>query len=123
MSISINHPIHCANWRAKNPGYGRSYYAANKEKFIQNKNKFAALRYELVNRAKTRPCADCGRQYHPFVMDLDHRPGELKIACVSQLVNRHAKIEIIEREIAKCDVVCSNCHRLRTLARRRHAHK
>lgn len=46
-------------------------------------------------------------------MDFDHRPDEVKVKNVSQLKT----LDDVKAEIAKCDVVCSNCHRLRTKRR------
>lgn len=50
-------------------------------------------------------------------MDFDHRDASLKVDAVSRLLRRASSIEELQQEIAKCDVVCSNCHRLRTKAR------
>ena len=46
-------------------------------------------------------------------MDFDHRLGEVKSFVISYAPGRHS-LEAITAEIAKCDVVCANCHRLRT---------
>ena len=66
----------------------------------------------IVNAAKDKPCADCGVKYPPYVMDLDHVRGE-KFKNVTKMIGRYSK-EMLLEEIAKCEVVCSNCHRLRT---------
>jgi len=58
------------------------------------------------------PCADCGQIYPACVMDFDHRPGEEKLFRVAGMVTRRR--ELVEAEIEKCDIVCSNCHRIRT---------
>lgn len=68
---------------------------------------------EFVAKLKNKPCKDCGLEFPPECMDFDHREPENKLAAVSQL---HNKQEIIA-EVAKCDLVCSNCHRTRTKAR------
>ena len=49
----------------------------------------------------------------PVCLDFHHRPGELKLANVTTLVNRAKPKQVILDEIAKCDVICSNCHRKR----------
>lgn len=72
----------------------------------------------IVRSFKDQPCMDCGNRFPPVCMDFDHRPGETKIVEVSHLANRIASPERIRAEIAKCDLVCANCHRLRTEARR-----
>lgn len=64
-----------------------------------------------------KPCADCGGLFDPVSMDFDHRPGEIKIGCVSVLAKTNAPTELIDSEIAKCDLVCANCHRVRTQQR------
>jgi hypothetical protein len=44
-------------------------------------------------------------------MDFDHREG--KNGDISQMVFTHSPEKLL-REIALCDVVCANCHRVRT---------
>jgi hypothetical protein len=51
-------------------------------------------------------------------MDLDHRPEEIKIYTLSKLQFITKPIDIVLDEIAKCDAVCSNCHRERTHLRK-----
>jgi hypothetical protein len=66
---------------------------------------------------KNKPCIDCGVQYPPCVLDFDHRPEEEKGFNIGTHGSEKATayhIEKIEKEIAKCDLVCANCHRVRT---------
>jgi hypothetical protein len=65
---------------------------------------------------KSRACADCGIKYPYYVMDFDHREGEIKQYELNRI--DRMSIKAILREIEKCDVVCSNCHRVRTYERR-----
>lgn len=69
---------------------------------------------------ETTPCTDCGRLYPYFVMDFDHVPGRgEKIGDLSRMVSGTYSWESILLEIKKCDVVCANCHRIRTFDRGR----
>jgi hypothetical protein len=69
---------------------------------------------EWVNSLKDKPCMDCGGSFPAVCMDYDHRPGEKKKALIAWMVsNRYSRKAILE-EIAKCDLVCANCHRVRT---------
>ncbi len=52
-------------------------------------------------------------------LDWDHVRG-VKVATVSQLVADRRPWSEIEDEIAKCELVCANCHRIRTCERRSH---
>lgn len=63
-----------------------------------------------------RGCMDCGYRDHPAALDLDHRPGEVKLIEGSALRFRGTWQQMLD-ELAKCDVVCSNCHRVRTFSR------
>lgn len=63
-------------------------------------------------------CVDCGYNAHAVALDFDHLPGTKKTANVSGLVKVGSYIEVIMDEIAKCEIVCSNCHRVRTHTRR-----
>jgi hypothetical protein len=66
---------------------------------------------KTIARLKDRPCADCGGHFPTFVMDFDHVRDKLSV--VSTLVYS-ASTERLIAEATKCDVVCSNCHRMRT---------
>lgn len=63
-------------------------------------------------------CADCGEQ-NPVVLEFDHI-GTDKFLGVSQMVSSNYGVEKIKQEIAKCQVVCANCHRIRTSVRGNH---
>jgi hypothetical protein len=70
----------------------------------------------LLDNAKNKPCADCGVKYDPWVMDFDHLRD--KKFTISGKASQGYSLEKLLAEIAKCDVVCSNCHRIRTHKRR-----
>lgn len=72
---------------------------------------------KAITRYKARPCKDCYGVFDPVCMDFDHVPERgTKIFEVSKGSDR--SLRAVATEIAKCDVVCANCHRLRTKARR-----
>jgi hypothetical protein len=69
---------------------------------------------ELIAELKRQPCADCGQRFPQYVMDFDHvgrKTGE-----VSKFVYTHSTQRLMA-EITNCDVVCANCHRVRTQER------
>lgn len=51
-------------------------------------------------------------------MDFDHRDPKEKMSGISEMVAGGYTDARIEEEVAKCDVVCANCHRLREHERR-----
>src|ERR1017187_3934911 len=53
-------------------------------------------------------CSDCGYREHPAALDFDHLPGTVKSDNVGNLI-LNASRERALAEIAKCEVVCSNC--------------
>lgn len=83
----------------------------------KNRTKREAAKRRYTRRAlflrevKSKPCADCGNVYPPYVMHFDHVRGE-------KLFNIGNRITIamsrLLAEIAKCDLVCANCHAIRT---------
>jgi len=85
------------------------------EKLSIAKQKAYLAQYLRDLKTKT-PCVDCGINYPYYVMDFDHVRG-VKHANVMELVSTLSKKKIDE-EIAKCEVVCSNCHRIRTHMRK-----
>ena len=69
----------------------------------------------IAQAAKDVPCADCGKRFPAVVMDFDHRdPNKKRYPAKGMAVLFSAGETALRAEIAKCDVVCSNCHRIRT---------
>jgi hypothetical protein len=85
------------------------------EKLSIAKQKAYLAQYLRDLKTKT-PCVDCGINYPYYVMDFDHVRGQ-KHANVMELVSTLSK-KRIDQEIAKCEIVCSNCHRIRTHMRK-----
>ena len=85
------------------------------EKLSIAKQKAYLAQYLRDLKTKT-PCIDCGINYPYYVMDFDHVRGT-KHANVMELIPTLSKKKIDE-EIAKCEIVCSNCHRIRTHMRK-----
>lgn len=75
---------------------------------------------EFVAHLKVKSgCIDCGFNAHPAALDFDHLPGSEKRRQISRMIQSHRNTLL--REIAKCEIVCSNCHRIRTWERRHQA--
>ena len=71
--------------------------------------------YRLLKHG--RACTDCGGTFHHAAMHWDHLPGTTKRREVSYMVLRGFRRETILDEIAKCELVCANCHAVRTFKR------
>jgi 5-methylcytosine-specific restriction endonuclease McrA len=61
----------------------------------------------------TTPCADCQLLFPYYVMDFDHVTDD-KEKAISVAMNQGWSKSKLEEEIAKCELVCANCHRQRT---------
>lgn len=109
-------PVRTATYDAK------VYYRKNRERIreqIKCSTDEKLKRYRaLIRERKAVPCADCGVQYPHYVMDFDHLPGTAKSFAISRLKASCSERTLLA-EIAKCEVVCSNCHRERTFSRPR----
>lgn len=71
-------------------------------------------RQAWLDSLKSKPCMDCGNTFPPECMDFDHRPGEEKLFNIRAGYMNSA---LLNDEIAKCDLICANCHRIRTRSR------
>ena len=69
----------------------------------------------FIRKQKKGPCEDCGGTFPPECMQFDHVRGEKHYTVASMVANSEAKIL---EEIAKCALVCANCHAIRTEAQR-----
>ena len=96
--------------------WSREHYARNRDKVRANvKERQTRIQIDnriLVAKIKDAPCVDCGGRFPSCAMDFDHRDPSQKLAGVGMMMGY--KIETIQKEIDKCDLVCANCHRIRT---------
>lgn len=95
----------------------RKWYEANKEPHKKNvHDRVVRIRGPLYERLRAyfldHICVDCG-QNDPLVLEFDHI-GDDKTKDVCKLLLEGYSWKVIEAEIAKCEVVCCNCHRRRT---------
>lgn len=84
----------------------------------EQKHRYMATNREIIREAKSVPCTDCGAAYPYYVMQFDHLDAatkEFNIGVIGPTASRSRLLA----EIAKCDVVCANCHAERTHSRRR----
>lgn len=63
------------------------------------------------------PCKDCGVSYPGPVMEYDHVPGRGDKLFGLAALPLQVDAWTVRREMAKCDLLCANCHRLRTIGR------
>lgn len=99
----------------------KRHYEANKSK-IKQRSKTRNRKQRNANKAYVdkikveSSCVDCG-EGNPLVLDFDHVKGK-KVGDISSMVYQSYCVESIQNEIDKCEVRCSNCHRVATHKRR-----
>lgn len=92
----------------------RKHYLKNKQRYIDYALAAREKLRNYVRQQKDKPCIDCGKRYPYYVMQFDHlRDKEYHI---SKLVNAN-NVKKLEAELAKCELVCANCHAERTYRR------
>lgn len=69
--------------------------------------------YDFISKIKSVPCQDCGNSYPSYVMDFDHRVPSEKTAEIGKVIS-NGSWPALYAEIDKCDIICANCHRIRT---------
>ena len=102
---------------------GKKYYLKNRgAQLIRNKTKKDQIRDYIRKYKEHRGCMDCGVKYPYYVLDLDHRdPNDKKFTPAA--LHKTGSWDKMIKEVRKCDVVCSNCHRERTHQRGHYTHK
>lgn len=92
------------------------WYKKNAKKHQRSVAHYRKLRKKKIRAwfaawKTTLKCSRCP-ETHPACLDFHHRDPKEKVVEVSVAVVRGGwSVEHIQREIAKCDVLCSNCHR------------
>jgi hypothetical protein len=78
--------------------------------------KFASRNLVWETKISRGTCADCDLQVtaeNLVVFDFDHRDPTVKRFAISSM-RSSVSFEALREEMSKCDLVCANCHRLRT---------
>ena len=106
--------------RACKAKYAHAHHKRNapsrRKKIAENRKvRVLAAREHVKNYLSTNPCMNCGES-NPIVLEFDHVRGTKKNN-ISDLVCDGFSVDVIQVEIDKCDVVCANCHRIRTSSR------
>jgi hypothetical protein len=114
-------------WRGNRWRCRTCQIAAQKRCYLKNRtleiskrreraDRIRAIQYAKIAEIKNVPCADCGHKFPHYVMEFDHI--EDKSYNVASMVGFNW--EKVLTEIKKCEVVCSNCHAIRTWNRLHH---
>ena len=92
-----NKRINQERWRVENPERERDVRRARKDR-----------KWDWV-RSRKGACVKCGES-DPACLDFHHRDGDEKQANLA-VVGASWSQARLEEELAKCDVLCANCHR------------
>ncbi len=96
--------------RECNKAYQKAHYIQNKPTYISNKKAREKANHDWLKEYKsTLQCSRCPEN-NPVCLDFHHRDPETKLFGIG---NDHYKVSLkkLQEEIAKCDVLCANCHR------------
>lgn len=89
----------------KHYGMQKAYY---KGKTNRNKEK---IRQFVSTYKQGKKCVRCGFD-NPIALDFHHRnPADKKFAISRACISGIGK-DRLDKEIAKCDLLCANCHRI-----------
>lgn len=104
------HACDRARWQPKNS-------LASRQKAVRRKQVIRLSIRAVLRAAKNVPCADCGGRFPPEAMDFDHLPHKGKRFSLSNV--QYATMASVVAEMERCEIVCANCHRIRTAGRNR----
>src|SRR5207302_274218 len=98
--------------------YDRSYYLQRGRPARRARQRAAidAARTWMASIKQGVPCMDCGQAFPVYVMHWDHLPQFKKIGNISVMVASRTRAVVLE-ELRKCELVCANCHVMRTVGR------
>jgi hypothetical protein len=94
----------------------RNCYQKRKEYYKNVSKIHRSNMMDFLKEQKNVPCKDCNIKYPYYVMDFDHIKN--KKFNVGMTWKSKGRLQIIE-ELKNCEVVCANCHRIRTHIKRK----
>ena len=97
--------------------YDHHYNLRNHRPWADQKLAWQQSRGLWLREMKTgKTCTDCGGSFPPEAMQWDHLPGTVKLGEISSKIRRWST-KLIFEELANCELVCANCHAIRTYKR------
>ncbi len=97
--------------KTKNREYQKKHYSLNKKYYKDKANEREARIKEDFKKIKSLlKCERCPES-HFACLDFHHKNPEEKEISISKAVAMSWSIKRIEKEVNKCIVLCSNCHR------------
>ena len=104
--------------KACQKSYDKNYYLEDKKRRLDVNKKWQVKFWEWYDTLKKEPCTDCQQEFDPVCMQWDHLPEYDKIERVSFIARTTMSKNKVLEEISKCELVCANCHALRTKQRK-----
>ncbi len=103
-------------------GYSRNaFYHLTICKVCQNKKKRGKRQdmYRWADSIKEElGCKECSND-NPVVLEFDHvDPNDKKMGISNMIADCYSR-NVIRLEMMKCQIMCANCHRIRTIEQRR----
>lgn len=111
-------------WREANPEKYEAQLARARERYHrsprrkrdQSKSAYQRKADYLDQLKLERGCAECGFNENPAALQFHHRDPATKKAPVTTIA-ANGSWAAMEEEIAKCDVLCANCHAIHHYSR------
>ena len=108
---------HAAKCKTCHKDLAKAHYQRNKATYAKtHREKKQKIQKHLQQLKEASPCTDCGEYYPYYVMQYDHLPQYEKSFHLGNC-GRVPSVKRANEEIAKCQLVCANCHAVRTYER------
>jgi|TARA_R110002096_G_scaffold124953_1_gene270028 5-methylcytosine-specific restriction endonuclease McrA len=108
----IKHNQHCRDYRKRMP---LSVRIKLRKSHAIRKKKHLKFMQKILRRYKVfKGCLICGYNKHHSALEFDHINRAIKIANISEIVKKNYAFRRVKHEVRKCNVLCSNCHRIKT---------
>jgi hypothetical protein len=88
----------------------KAYRTRHPDRIRAKTNRQRTERKQWAIEYKGGKCARCGGVFHPAVYDFHHKDPTQKDFAPARALR--LSIERAKAELDKCDLLCSNCHRL-----------
>ena len=98
--------------------FTKKWYWNNRERCLQKKKEWSkkrklAIKQYLYEYMSKHPCIAC-KENDPVVLEFHHKNKQEKEYTVANMAISSFNLERIKKEVAKCEVLCANCHRRQT---------